>query len=32
MEFMNGAIDPLLAMIICLLAAVGVLFWNRHSQ
>lgn len=31
MELMNGAVDPLLAMLICLLGAVGVLLWSRHS-
>ncbi len=31
-EFMNGAIDPLVAMLLCFLGAIGVLWWNRERD
>jgi hypothetical protein len=32
MEFMNGAIDPLAAMLLCLLGAIGLLWWTRERD
>lgn len=30
MEFMNGIFDPVGAIIICMLAAVSIVWWTSH--
>lgn len=32
MEFMNGALDPVVAILLCALAAIGLVYWiGRNS-